>query len=237
MKIFADDRICHEAGNLNPGCPHCHKQTALTPLSRPDFATIKACKPAVTGLCFLCLSCRKPLLVRYSVEHIGETEIELAPAAALDVRPDDRINLSYLPASVKKPYVDALGCYQHELIQPFGLMCKQTIDAVIKDLGEGGKLKVFNHLEELRDVFNVEPHIFATIGEVLFDNKRSLMSTSVFGRTEAAVLLEALKDLIYQFYIRKARLQRAVSMRQFFANPPPDAASDLASVSPIRKPG
>jgi len=236
MKIFADDRICHEAGSLNPGCPHCQKQTALTPLSRPDFATIKACKPAVTGLCFLCLNCQKPILVRYSVTHIGETEIELAPAPALESRPDDRINLNYLPASVQKPYIDALGCYQHELIQPFGLMCKQTIEAVIKDLGEGGKLDVFNHLEELRDVFNVEPHIFTTIGEVLFDNKRSLMSTGVFGRTEAAVLLEALKDLLYQFYIRKARLQRAVSMRQFFANPTIDDPGELASVIPIRKP-
>jgi hypothetical protein len=236
MKIFADDRICHDAGNLNPGCPHCQKQTALTPLSRPDFATIKACKPAITGLCFLCLTCRKPVMVRYSVKHIGETEIELAPVPLPESRQDDRINLNYLPTSVQKPYTDAVGCYQHELIQPFGLMCKQTIDAVIKDLGEGGKLKVFNHLEELRDVFNVEPHIFATIGEVLFDNKRSLAGTNVFGRNEAAVLLEALKDLLYQFYIRKARLQRAVSMRQFFANPTQDDVAELASVSPIRKP-
>jgi len=230
MKIFADDRISHEAATANPGCPHCQTQTPMTPVSRPDFTAISACKPRITGLSFLCLECNNPVLVRYSVEHIGETEIELGQMPPVENRPDDRINLNYLPAAVKKPYVDALGCYQHELIEPFGLMCRQTMQAIIKNLGEAGKMKVFNQVEELREMLDIDPAIFDTVSDTLFDNKRSLMNQRVFGKTEAAVALEVLKDILYQLYVRKNRLERAFSMRQFFA-------SQGANITPLRKPG
>ena len=236
MKIFADDRISDETGAANPDCPHCQMQTPMTPVSRPDFAAIKACKPAVTGLSFLCLKCHNPLLVRYAVIEIGETEIKLGVSTQPTPRSDDPINLSYLPAAVKKPYVDALGCYQHELLQPFAIMCKQTMQAIIKDLGDGGKMRVFNHMEELRNIFDIEARTFDTISDTLFDNKHSLVSKPVFGRTDAAVLLEAIKDLLYQLYVREARLQRAIGMRRFFAQPTV-SKSERASVSALHKPG
>ncbi len=234
MKLFADDRVCHEAGNLNPGCPQCQQQTPMTPISRPDFAAISALKPETTALTFLCLKCREPVMVRYAIDDIGETEIKLSPAPPVAASADTKVNLNYLPGRVRKPYSDALGCYQHELIQPFALMCKQTVDAVIRDLGEGGRLRVFNHLEELRDIFDVEPQVFEAIGEVLFENKRSLVSNSVFGKTEAAVLLESMKDMLYQFYVREQRLKKAVSMRRFFAGQAGN--DDGPAVKPLQRP-
>ncbi len=234
MRIFSDDTISHDAASVNPGCPQCQAQTTLTPISRPDFNAIKTCRPATTGLTFLCLKCRSPVLVRYTIKHIGENEIELGQVVPEEDKVDGRINLNYLPPAVRKAYVDALGCYQHDLLQPFALMCRQTIQAIIKDLGDSGKMRVFNQVEELRDMLEMDPRVFDAISETLFDNKRSLHSNTVFGKTEAAVLLEAMKDLLYQIYVRKARLQRAFSMRQFFADQ--NATPIDTNIAQLRKP-
>ncbi len=64
-------------------------------------------------------------------------------------------------------------------------MCRQTVQAIIKDLGDSGKMRVFNQVEELRDMLEMDPRVFDAIGETLFDNKRSLHSNTVIGKTEA----------------------------------------------------
>ncbi|MGH8325849.1 MAG: hypothetical protein ACRET2_03710, partial [Steroidobacteraceae bacterium] len=43
----------------------------------------------------------------------------------------------------------------------------------------------------------------------------------------AAVVLEAMKDLLYEAYIRKGRLQQALMMRRYFAE---ETADDLAPI-------
>lgn len=234
MRIFSDDTITHDAASATSGCPQCRANTALTLISRPDFNAIKTCKPATIGLSFLCLKCLSPVMIRFTIKHIAENEIGLGEVLSEENKSDGSINLNYLPPAVKKAYVDALGCYQHDLLQPFALMCRQTIKAIIKDLGDNGKMRVFNQIEELRHMLNIDPCIFDSINNTLFDNKQSLHSNAAIGKTEATVLHAAMKDLLYQIYVRKARLQRAFSMRQFFAKQSVTPAD--AKIAPIRKP-
>ena len=44
---------------------------------------------------------------------------------------------------------------------------------------------------------------------------------------EAAVLVEALKDLFYQSYVRSAKLRAAMKMRRFFAEESPGKITPL----------
>lgn len=46
------------------------------------------------------------------------------------------------------------------------------------------------------------------------------------GAREAGMLLEIMKDLLHQAYVRRGRLQQAMMMRRYFAEEP-------ASVTPI----
>jgi hypothetical protein len=52
---------------------------------------------------------------------------------------------------------------------------------------------------------------------------------------EAAVLVEALKDLFYQSYVRTAKLRAAMKMRRFFASESTDEAPP--KVTPIDREG
>jgi hypothetical protein len=217
MKILSDDTISHDAVVLNSGCAQCQTEAHLTLISRPDFNSLKVCRPAITGLAFLCLKCQSPTLVTYTIKHIGEHEILLGEVVRHEDKTDGHVILNYLPSTIKKMYEDAIGCYEHDLLEPFALMCRQTIEAIIKDLGDTGKMRVFNHIEELRDILKIEPCMFDSIDQIIFGPEKPTQRDTIFGKTESAVLLEIMKDLLYQIYVRKARLQRVFNIRQFFA--------------------
>jgi hypothetical protein len=97
-------------------------------------------------------------------------------------------------------------------------MCRRTAQAVIHDLGENGRLKVFNQLAEAREMAEIDADTFNTVKKVLFGTDADAWpSTPEIGAYEAGVLLELLKDMLYEAYVRKGRLQQAMMVRRFFA--------------------
>ena len=55
------------------------------------------------------------------------------------------------------------------------------------------------------------------------------------GSCEAGVLLEVLKDLLYQAYVRKGKLQQAMMVRRFFAEETLDKITPIGRVAtPIK---
>jgi len=173
------------------------------------------------------------VFVRYQIESINEDEIILHPTPltgdAHDEKADNRLNPAYLPANVRKSFDDAVGCYQHGLYQAFALMCRQTAETVIDELdsrGERGKLKVFNQVEALREMVELDSKMFHTISRAIFGDEGTTNKTDAMTRSEAAVLLEIMKDLLYQLYVREARLKRALKMRSFFASGGLDPVQD-----------
>jgi hypothetical protein len=64
----------------------------------------------------------------------------------------------------------------------------------------------------------IDAETFATVKKVLFgtdgDAWPSMPEIAAF---EAGVLLELVKDMLYEAYVRKGRLQQAMMVRRFFA--------------------
>jgi hypothetical protein len=89
---------------------------------------------------------------------------------------------------------------------------------VIRDLGENGRMRIFNQLAEAREMAEIDAETFATVKKVLFgtdgDAWPSMPEITAF---EAGVLLELVKDMLYEAYVRKGRLQQAMMVRRFFA--------------------
>lgn len=67
----------------------------------------------------------------------------------------------------------------------------------------------------------IDDTTFNAIRRVLFEGEAPLGGAPPpLTRLQAAVLLETLKDLLYQAYVRRARLQQALRLRQFPAGEP-----------------
>lgn len=142
---------------------------------------------------------------------------DFKPMHAID-KPTERFNFSYLPAPVATSFKDALGCYRNGLMQAFATMCRLTIQAIFNDLGEGAKLKIFDQVEEIANLANIDDRVHRDIRNILFDtDPASLYHPDGIDRETTAILLETMKDILYQAYIRRALLRQKLRMRRFFA--------------------
>ena len=119
-------------------------------------------------------------------------------------------------AAVAAPFREALGCYTHGLLGAFAAMCRLTAQAMFRDLGEAGRLRLFDQLDEVRELSGVDDRSFEIARRIIFDSGTTSLPPAP-GRADAAVLLEAMKDLLYQNYVRGGRLRKALRMRRFFA--------------------
>jgi hypothetical protein len=126
-------------------------------------------------------------------------------------------SFNYLPASVAGFFRDALGSYRHGLLQAFAAMCRLTAQAIFSDLGEGTKLKIFDQVEEIAQLANIDDQAYRNIRNILFDTDSKSIHEQL-DRETAAVLLETMKDVLHQSYIRRGVLRKKLRMRRFFAS-------------------
>jgi len=221
MSVYIDNknRLHNEqAAGLALTCPHCLVLAHITPLAVPGFAELSASRPKQIGLVYRCDACNAPVFLRCNVRSYGSERIELASQLSEVERARESFNFTYLPQDVETVFREALLCYSNGTFNAFAAMCRRTMQAVYTHLGEPGKLRVFDELNEVRELAQIDLAVFAPIKRVLFGNDaETSASLPLIDEEQAALLLEVIKDVLYQCYVRKARLQQAIVVRRVFA--------------------
>lgn len=148
----------------------------------------------------------------------------------------ERYPFSHLPPQVAAYFRDALGCYRHNLLQAFATMCRLTAQAMFEDLGESAKLKIFDQVEEVANLAGIDDQGYRVIRNILFDHDaQSLYLANGLDKATAAILLETMKDILHQAYIRRALLRQKLEMRRFFADPTLTDVDESGNVAPITR--
>ncbi|HSN72651.1 MAG TPA: hypothetical protein VLT59_14140, partial [Steroidobacteraceae bacterium] len=219
IRIDADDRLIHDsAASFALDCPHCGVHAHMSPMSSPTFRELVAHKPAFVGLVYRCDSCNAPVFLKVPVRMYADARVELGPGFVELERSREKFSFTYIPEDVEALFKEALSCYAHGEFNAFGSMCRRTAQALFQDLGDAGRLKLYEQLVEVRGLVSLEPDTFAAIKQVVFGNDTDpYPGIPEIDPELAGVLLEVIKDLLYQSYIRKGKLQRAMMMRRFFA--------------------
>ena len=124
---------------------------------------------------------------------------------------------SDVPEDVETFFREALVCYSHNQYQAFAAMCRRTAAVTFADLGNSTKLRLFDSITDVREMADIEEDTFAVVMRIIFaGNAEPLLDLPVINTYQAAVLLEVMKDFLYQAYVRKGRLQQAMKVRKFF---------------------
>jgi hypothetical protein len=111
-------------------------------------------------------------------------------------------------------------------------MCRRTAQAMFVDLGEAGKLRLFDELNAVRSLADIAPDIFTKMRSVLFGAELDVrVALPLLDGYEAGIMLEVVKDLLYEAYVRKGKLQQAMMVRRFFLE------ETGAHVAPIKSAG
>jgi hypothetical protein len=231
MYIDSASHLHHDLDkNLVVTCPHCQTVAHLTVCAVPRFEDLQLYRPRQLGLVYLCDACHMPIFLRFTVRVYGATRIELSPQFTEIERAREKFSFTYIPEDIELLFREALTCYSQGAFNAFASMCRRAMLAMFADLGEAGKLRVFDELNAVRELANLDTDIFNKLKNVLFGADLDGRSTlPLLDGYEAGIMLETVKDLMYEAYVRKGKLQQAIMVRRFFLD---ETGSHLAPFVP-----
>jgi len=237
MSVYVDSnsRLHHDQErSLALMCPHCQVYTHITAVSVPHFSELVASRPNHVGVVYRCDSCSAPIFLKFAVKMYAAHRVELANNFVELERAREKFNFTYLPEEVERLFREALGCYSAGFFNAFASMCRRTTQAVCLDLGDNGRLRIFEQVREARDLAEIDPDTFAAVKKVLFGaDADPSPQLPELGSNEAGVLLELVKDMLYESYVRKGKLQQAMMVRRFFADETLDKITPIGRVSSV----
>jgi hypothetical protein len=225
--IDSSGRLHHDQeASLALDCPHCGVLAHITPVSVPDFNVLQQHKPSHVGLVYRCEACNAPVFLRFAVKLYGGSRVEFAPGFVELERPRERFNFTYLPEDTETLVKEAFACFSAACYNAFASMCRRVAQVTFSDLGPDGKLELYDELGNVRRLAELDDESYELVRKVLFDfDEPGRGSLPVVDAVQAAVLLEVLKDLLYQAYVRRGRLQQAMMVRRYFAEEHPNVTT------------
>jgi hypothetical protein len=226
--IDSSGRLHHDQESaLALNCPHCQVLAHIAPVSVPDFNLLQLHKPSQVGLVYRCEACNAPVFLRFTVKVYGGSRVELAPNFVELERAREKFNFTYLPEDTELLVKEAFACYTAGCYNAFASMCRRAAQATFADLGPQARLELFDELTNIRRLAELDDDSYERVRKVLFDfDEPGRGNLPVFDGLQAGVLLEVLKDLLYQAYVRRGRLQQAMMVRRYFAE-------ESANVTPL----
>ena len=196
-------------------CPYCGVYAHMSPQSVPDAESLYEARPKHVGLVYQCDACHAPIFLRFAVKEYADDGVELYRNFVELERPKERFPFSYLPKHTEVLFREALSCYTHNSFNAFASMCRRTARSAFDAMGDGGKLRAFDEVMAAQGIAEIDDDTFEPIKSVLFDSADD-ESMPLLKRAQAGVLLEVLKDMLYQCFVRHGKLARAIKVRRFF---------------------
>src|SRR5262245_22151135 len=159
MSVYIDSqsRLHHDQEqNLALTCPHCQVLSHITPLAVPQYEQLIAFRPKQIGVVFRCDSCNTPVFLKFNTKMYGSNRVELASSFMELERQREKFSFTYLPEEVETLFKEALGCYTANCFNAFASMCRRTAQIMFGELGEAGKLKLFDEMNRIREMAELD---------------------------------------------------------------------------------
>jgi len=216
--ITPDDQLHVDHQGISLTCPHCQTLTHISPVASPKFDHLILTKPKHVGIVFRCDACSEPVFLKFAAKSFSAERIELATRYTEIERAPENFPLTYLPEDAEEVFREALSCFSAGCYNAFGAMCRRTAQSLFRELGERGKLELFDTLQEIRSIAELDDQHFTTLRAVLFGSDSDPWPHQPHLTGESAgILLEVMRDLLYQTFVRKARLLQAMTYRKYAA--------------------
>ena len=126
----------------------------------------------------------------------------------------EQFPFNYLPEQVRATFEEALQCYSADLFNAFGLMCRHIVAVSEEPHDDSNREKMHAAVSEIMAIGEVDESAVQTIQQWLFGEESEISSIDP---STAAILLEVMKDVLYQRHVRGARFRAAMRVRRFFA--------------------
>jgi hypothetical protein len=205
-------------------CPHCGAFAQLIPVATPSFQMLQRTRPRHAGIVFQCASCNESRFVRATVRNFDIDQIELSSNLVEVERARERFKFGYLPPEVERLFREALDCYTADCHNAFASMCRRATQAALKDVHRQHRPHLYDLFRDVVRLSEIDAPTAERLEAVLFAGDADLPELDA---DHAAVLIEIIKDMLYQCFVRTAKLKAAMKMRRYFAG------ESMPKVTPI----
>jgi hypothetical protein len=213
-------------------CPHCGAQAPLVPIATPGFAELSAARPQHAGVAFRCAVCNEPRFARAAIRSFDKDRIVLSANLVEIERGKEHFQYNYLPEKLQRLLREAFGCYTADLFLAFAILCRRVVTVASGLEPLPGHTSFAQRFEDAATLGEIDTTTRETLQQVLFGNG----AEPEIDADQAAVLIEVLKDMLQQRYLRTAKLKRAIQMRRFFASESKQKVAPLETLRATRGP-
>jgi hypothetical protein len=148
-------------------------------------------------------------------EGSGETRVLSARLVEVERSRED-FPFSYLPELTQRLLREAFACYTADLNLAFAILCRQTIAVTVATErgGDAGEMAFKRLYDDAAGLSGINHVLRAQLRAMLF----AADEVPEIDADQAAVLIELVKDMFRQRYVRTAKLRRAIKVRRYFAH-------------------
>jgi hypothetical protein len=203
-----------QAEPVSRECPHCSAHAELLPVAIPSFDELMKSRPRHVAIGFRCAACNEPRFVRAAVCGFEPDRIELSSNLVEVERSKERFPFGYLPAGVETLFREALQCYSADCHNAFASMCRRSVHASLKNVRMHNHPHLYDLFRDVVQLCEIDDSMAQILESVLFDPGTAEPEIAA---EQSAVLIEIIKDMLYQCYVRPAKLKAAMKMRRYFA--------------------
>ncbi len=94
-------------------------------------------------------------------------------------------------------------------------MTRRTIQSAANEIGAKGKSKVQNQIKEMKNMAEIDDETYEILNQIIIDGHDGAHPhLPNLSAERAEILLELLKDVMYQLFVRKGKLKKAVELRK-----------------------
>jgi hypothetical protein len=195
-------------------CPHCGTKSAIVPISIPRFELIRRFRLQEVGIVGQCSSCHRAVFMLHNVVAVGG-QADLSDRFEVMNRALEPFELQYLSGDVLADFKEGLTCYSTSCWNAFAAMSRRCIQSVSQTFGAEGTSKVQKQLKELEAMGIADSETFEQLHEIMLGGHDGahphLPSLSA---DRASALLHLMKDVLYQLYVRPAKIREASELRK-----------------------
>lgn len=215
--ILNSNNVIDLQGNIfTTTCPHkdCGLQSSLTLISLLKYHEIMGLGARYIGLVFLCNACKEPIFTKHFIikAKSGIIEIDDTPEFIQPLK--ESFEFKYLPEPVLSDFIESLDCFSIGAFNGFAAMARRTIQSTASNLGAKGKSKIQHQIQELKEIIGLDEELFDVLKQIVIDGHDGAHPhLPSLNRERAMVLLELMKDIMYQLYVRKGKIEEASALR------------------------
>jgi hypothetical protein len=221
MSIYIDSRgLLHHDNDstLALNCPHCQVLAQIIPIAVPWFDELQRNTPKSVGVVYRCSACNSAIFLRYPIRSVSPERIELSAQFEEVERLEERFSYTHLPDEVALLFREALGCFTDGHCNAFASMCRRTIRAAQQDMPDGQRQSMSEQLLEGLRIAEIDGALATDIRRIVFGSDADAYPNLPHAdATTAGALVELMKDLLYQTYVRPRRLRQSLQIRRFFS--------------------